>query len=481
MHIPQLREVDDEQMAILTHQESHTVKGQAEKMALVGSCIRSRYEAARYAAERQLGDTSDMERHEVEARIDQIVQPLEFQRIDLGDGRFNLIVSKGEDEYLPGHEDGNGLVRKRPLYSVCVPAHVDTVPGTHTSLTRQGDRWEGLGVYDMGAAVLNGIALAVDVRVPKGMKVHFVFTADEEMHSLGARLLMKGWERWPEIDCIISSEIGPVPPLKSGDKHMRIIGARAGRQKFVGNITISPQFQGHGSQEKMPNASDALIELLSKVQDRFYRGYKDPLDIGSPFEPPLQRTDALLGTEMFETGEIRTHKRPGYFPPHAADFDFAIRTVPPSRLAEMEAVLQRIVKGIAKRGDWSKFGIDYSLRQNPGVSSYAPYAMPPNHRLLMLSTDVLSRITGVLTHVVGARSVADECDYAADMLLRAGVHSFADTHKGIVNIPINGDLAHHPGEWVSRMDTARVRFAIKMLLEDQMGLQTLMRRGDEQT
>jgi acetylornithine deacetylase/succinyl-diaminopimelate desuccinylase-like protein len=115
-----------------------------------------------------------------------------------------------------------------------IPAHVDTVidKKPRLELRTQGDKWEGLGVYDMGAAVLNGIALAVETKVPDGMEVHFVFTPDEEMHSRGARQLMQKWVRWPEIDCVLSSEIGPIPPLKSGDKHMRLITGRSGRQKF---------------------------------------------------------------------------------------------------------------------------------------------------------------------------------------------------------------------------------------------------------
>lgn len=473
MHVPQLEAIDDEQMARLTAQEGFTAEGQAKKMALVGACIRERYEAARQQAHISLGDTSDLDMPAIQERIDAVVQPLEFERIDLGDGRFNLIVSKGS-RYVP---DTNGEKRRaRPEYSVMIPAHVDTVFGKQLDLKRQGDRWEGLGVYDMGAAVLNGIALAVDTKVPDGMEVHFVFTADEEMHSKGSRELMRRWERWSEVDCVLSSEIGPIPPLKSGDKHMRIITGRSGRQKFVGNITISPQFQGHGALENIPNASDALIELLAKIKARFYEGYQDPRRMDAPFEPPLRKVSSVLGAEHFETGKLVTHQREGYVPPHAADFAFSIRTVPPTTLAELLREIQAVARGIAKRGDWTKYGISYTLDQNPHAASYSPYHMDPGHRLIQISSDILTRVTGVIPHPFGAKSVADECDYAADMLRLSGAQSFHQLpSKGLVNIPINGDLAHHPGEWVSRMDIARVRLATKMLLEDAAGLSQLFR------
>jgi acetylornithine deacetylase/succinyl-diaminopimelate desuccinylase-like protein len=271
MHIPALQEVDEEQMAALTAQESFSIEGQIRKMAMVGGFIRDRYERARQQALISLGDTSDLSSEMQDVRVNALVQPLEFERIDVGDGRFNLIVSKGLKYEI---KDGEP-VRVPPRYSVMIPAHVDTVidKKPRLELRTQGDKWEGLGVYDMGAAVLNGIALAVETKVPDGMEVHFVFTPDEEMHSRGARQLMQKWVRWPEIDCVLSSEIGPIPPLKSGDKHMRLITGRSGRQKFVGNITINPQHQGHGAQEGIPNASDALIELLSALRSAFFSGY----------------------------------------------------------------------------------------------------------------------------------------------------------------------------------------------------------------
>lgn len=469
--IPSLSTIDEVQMAQLTMQESFTVEGQAKKARMIEEGIRHRYELERQKALRTLNIGDYPNRGDLERALDNLVQPIKFKHIDLGDGRFVLIAEKGADHFVPDtatHEDGP--TRERPLYSVMVPAHYDTVPGENLSLDRHGDKWSGLGVYDMGAAVLNGMALSVETKVPEGMKVYWVFTPDEEMTSRGARLLIEKWDRFREIDCVLSSEIGPLDPMRDGERHMRVIAARSGRHKFVGNITISPNSQGHGALGNIPNASDAVIELFMRMRDRFYSGYSDPKALHLPHEPRLQKDHDALGSEQFETGVLQTVKRPGYFPPHAATFDFAIKTVPPSKIAEMEAVIKRIAKGIAKRGQWDMYGIQWDIETNPHAASYAPYSMPTGHRILGITSEIIQRVSGVAPKFVGAPSVADECDYAAAMLALRHIDSFEGTDIGISNLPINGDLAHHPGEWVSRSDTARVRHVVKLLLERPEGL-----------
>ena len=62
------------------------------------------------------------------------------------------------------------------------------------------DRKRGLAVWDMGAALLNSIALAVDTVIPEGLQVYWVFTVDEEYNSAGAIKLMDEWPEWPYVD-----------------------------------------------------------------------------------------------------------------------------------------------------------------------------------------------------------------------------------------------------------------------------------------
>ncbi|HRH93410.1 MAG TPA: M20 family metallopeptidase [Candidatus Peribacteria bacterium] len=479
LSIPPLESIDEVQMARLTAQESFSIEGQRLKMELVESLIRDRYDIARSAVRQRLAPQYHDARA-LETEVNRQVQQITFRHMDLGDGRFNLIVEKGDDEFAPGtHENEDGPERIRPAYSVMVPAHVDTVQGNNVALERSGDRWQGLGVYDMGVGVLNGIALSVDTRVPAGMKVYWVFTVDEEAHSRGARLLIEKWDRFGEIDCIVSSEIGPLPPLRAGDRHMPVITARTGRQKFVANVNVRPNVQGHMALGNIPNATDAMAELLWLMRDRFYRGYRDPAAPSAPPEPALQKLHDLLGREEFESGVITSAKRPGYVPPHTASLDFAIKTVPPSTLAEMEATIKRIAKGIAKRGNWRDHGIDWSLELNPKEASYAPYEMPSDHPIVQVTRDIVLRVTGVAPQIMGAPSVADECDYAQAMLKCRHIDTFAGTNAGVITFPPNGDLAHNDGEYVSRADAARVRYVTKLLLEDPQGLQKLMRKPQD--
>jgi acetylornithine deacetylase/succinyl-diaminopimelate desuccinylase-like protein len=106
--------------------------------------------------------------------------------------------------------------------------------------------------------------------------------------------------------------------------------------------------------------------------------------------------------------------------------------------------------------------------------------MPSDHPLIQISKDILKRVSGVLPELAGAPSVADECDFAADMLSRQAAAkqgnesqespwSFGNSDKGIINIPVNGGDAHNVREWVSKRSIMQVREAFRLLIEDEQG------------
>ncbi len=438
----------------LTAQESHSIEGQIAKMEMIESMIRARDLAQRRAAAVEIRDAQGLTGGELAEAVNQRVQNIRVSRMLLGDGRFNLILEKGDDDR--DNDDPS-------VYRVMIPAHVDTVnSGAPTQILhdpKHPDRVHGLGVYDMGAAVLNNIDLAITTKIPKGMKAYFVFTVDEEKNSVGARELIKQWDVWPLINAVVSSEIGPVPPLEEGDPRVRLITARTGRLKIIGNISIDPRAQGHGSEKDMPNASSALRHLLNSLDKRFYNGYDDPE--GGPREPKQQRTHPLLGEEMIEDGDIDASKtREGYFPPDRAQFEFALRMSPPSTQDEYLRNIVRWSRGIAKRGEWSRWGINHSVTRNPGLASYSPYELPPDDPVVRVASSIIQKITGVAPDIVGAPSVSDECDYA-------------EAGKAVITIPPNGDEAHHPDEWVSLSSTLKIRAIVRALLEDPDGFASL--------
>lgn len=438
----------------LTRQESVTVAGQIIKVDMIESMIRSRFEAL------QRSRTQEFRSHGLDGvtltnAVHESLQAIRISRQQLGDGRCNLIVEKGNGD--PDNEDPS-------IYRVMIPAHIDTVdmgaPTEFSHSIANTDRVSGQGVYDMGAAVLNNIDLAVTTYVPDGMKAYFVFTVDEEMHSIGARELIRQWDIWPMIDAVVSSEIGPVPPLPDGSPQMRLITARSGRIKFVGSMNIDPRMQGHGSENNMPNASTAMREFFNRLHARFYDGYSDPAT--GETEHRQQRIHSLLGNEVIEDGDQKAWRsRKGYVPPDKAEYDFAIKMVPPSTQMEYALNFSRWARGIAKAGNWSEFGISNALSRNGHQASYSPYEMPQDHPLVKVARTVIERISGLAPEIVGAPSVADECDYA-------------EAGKPVITIPINGDEAHHPDEWVSLRSMLEVREVVRALLQDEDGFRSLM-------
>ena len=483
------KDLDD--FAKLTAQESHSIEGQITKMHMIWEMVDERYKDKIRTVTDEL-TAAGYSGPDLADELGKRVQKLHVHKKDIGDGRFNLIFEKGEG-------DDDDLTT--PVYRVMIPAHIDTVVSdaqTELDLDIQNpDRLKGLGVYDMGAGVLNNISLAVDSVVPKGVKVYFVFTVDEEERSLGSRNLTEQWEVFPLIDAVVSSEIGPVPPKPDGDPTMFLIAARSGREKFHANITLDPGIDGHGADERLPNASEAMHEAISRIKSRFYDGFEG--------EPPLQESHPLLGKEFFEHGEmhaVRT-KRTGYRNPDSASFDFSVRLapvdrsekvrallgtdkIPPDLLGQMEAAFRKTMFGIAKRREWKKYGIGYSLQRKPDhmAASYAPYDMPLDHPLIRIASETMMRVSGVAPEIVGAPSVSDECDYSEEMLkhnntavyaqgLQPRALSFRDTNRGVISLPPNGDHAHSREEWVSQRSIMQTRQVIKSLIEDPTGFSSL--------
>lgn len=462
-----VEDLDD--FARLTEQESYSIEGQVKKMQLVEDIIRTRFDRKRQALANDLQKNRGLHGAELDAELQRSCQKIRITRMELGDGRFNLIIEKGEGDSDDGFDPS--------FFRVMIPAHVDTVQsGARTELDQDlqhPDRLTGLGVYDMTQGVLNSIALAVDVQVPKGLKVYFTFTVDEEMHSAGAAELVSQWEAWPHIRCVLSSEIGPLPPQPEGSNGMRLITSRAGRVKFIGNLSIDPRSQGHGAQDDLPSAGHALREWQNLLEDRFYHGYRASDDV--EHEPLQQRVHALLGREKIEDGPYSAEKtRKGYMDTDRARFEFALKMVPPSSIDEYVAHIRRWSKGIAKRGQWQQFGISHTINQNHAETSYSPYEMPSDHPFVVIASETIRRLTGVAPEITGAPSVADECLYAEE--LRGEHASFQGLHKGIITIPVNGDKAHHPDEWVSKRSVMRVRAVMRMLLEDPHGFSSLMKK-----
>lgn len=483
METPVLEKIDRTQFERLTAQESFTVPGQVRKIDLVEELITERMQAhlgheIAVVSEELLADGRTVSEDDIRRMAEARLQKLDIQEIRFSDKRRNLIVGKGSGE--------------QATYTIMIPVHVDTFrlqkkgfPKDLLSLQQDpldADRMRGHGVWDMGAAALNNIALAADVRVPDGMQIYFVFTVDEEADSLGARAIIKHWPAWHNVDLVLSSEIGPLSAVPAeGDTAMRYILARRGRRKMRGRIRIAKEYRGHGAVHNVPNAREALYEWAHYVKKRFY----DSMMVAGKLQPPLQKHHPLLPPEKLDFGGGKTLGKPeGQGHPNLEEFDLHVQLVPPTTLGSSLNDQIRVFNELKQFGEWTRYGISYRLRPFPGLS-YPPYSMPVNmengelipHSAVTIVQDVLRQVSGQEPVAAGANSNADECLYAHAMLKtlqeRTGKYTFEGTDRGVITLPIIGNKAHNLREWVSWSDTARVRQAVKMLIEDPSGFHSL--------
>ncbi len=479
MNTPVLEKIDHSQFERLTAQESFTILGQARKIDLIEQLITERVKAhlgheVAVVTEELLSKGETSSEDEIHKLADSRLQKLDIQEIRFSDKRRNLIVGKGSG--------------RSAAYTIMIPAHVDTFRLKKKSFPKElltlqqdpleSDRMRGHGVWDMGAAVLNNVALAADVRVPDGMQIYFVFTVDEEADSIGAKAMIKHWPAWHDVDLVLSSEIGPLSDIPGeGDTAMRYILARRGRRKMRGRIKIAKEYRGHGAVSNVPNAREALYEWAHYAKQRF----NESVMVGGKVLPPLQKKHPLLPEEKLDFGGGKTLGKPeGQGHPNLEEFDLHVQTVPPSTLASVLADQIAVFNELKQRGEWARYGISNRLRSFPGTS-YPPYSMPIDlgtgvplpHTAVTIVQNILRNVSGMEPVAAGANSNADECLYAHAMLKaleeKTGTYTFEGTNKGVITLPIIGNKAHNLREWVSWSDTARVRQALKMLIEDPSG------------
>ncbi len=449
---------DFEDFARLTEQESHSIEGQIAKMTMIEQMIRRRHEAEEDKVRDNL--SAAYQGAALEEQVEKRCQPIHIFRMPLGDGRFNLIVEKGveEDSFDP----------EANIFRVMIPAHIDTVnSAAPLKLTRQTGSLYGKGAYDMGAAVLNNIALAASLEVPEGMRVYIVFTVDEEEDSRGIRHLIKEWEVFPHISAVISSEIGPVEPCLEGQERcLSLIRSRAGRAKFACHITIDPDHFGHGARRGKANATKAKRLMQNRLYDRFEQGFEG--------EPPAAVLHPLFGSDAIEELEDASRKtQAGYGNPDQSEFKFNIKLVPTPEASSSPRVqsighdLKHWASGIAKREQWKAHHINHTLVPNDDESSYEPFEVPADHPQVLLLKTMIERVTGMQPLDQFGESTADECDMAEALFKARGAEA------AVLTVPPRGDGAHGPREHVEEASILETRQVIRLLIEDPEGYLSL--------
>jgi len=465
--IPPLTDLDRDQFRRMTAQESASWEGQAAKTELLQRFIRERISQAASGSGIRKAGKKDAD--------------LVMDTFPVKDHKM-LLVGKGSGIHelmFPTHSRRGNRIRQDHL-NVLVPAHIDTVDPEAPDLLRMRtdpadeDRVMGRGVYDMGAAVLNGVALPSVLDVPEGINVIFAFPYDEERNSEGAKALIEKWQTWKDIDIVLSSEIGHVD-VQPGETGMGYIMGRRGRIKYHLNLTVEDNGRGHFADGHVRSASQALGEASYLVDDAFYH---NRIINGKKL---LSREHPNFHREKLEHGESSTFSSDGVTssPPETADMFYNIQSVPGRSLEESLAEQQSLLAEIARISNWTGHRIRHHVTQNSQETSYEGYIMPEDHLLPKITADILTQISGGAIPKYGP-SVADENLYFSGLHLSSAAggksgKKYLPPYRGVMTIPPVGGNAHRLDEWVSWRDIARVRHAMRQLIEHEAGLQKILK------
>jgi acetylornithine deacetylase/succinyl-diaminopimelate desuccinylase-like protein len=360
---------------------------------------------------------------------------------------YNLVVHKG--------------TRKGARFTVMVPAHIDTVRpdqawvDAHELTYREASRGnlQGLGVYDMQAAVLNNISLARTLQVPEGMSVYFVFTVNEESSSNGAQTLVDHWPDWNAVDLVLSSEIGS-RQYPTDANRLRYITARCGVAKFDGDITLDAG--GHA-------AVDWCRTPLSNyrgLMNRLLRQYASPIADGG-----LAQEHPLLGKQKLKEWRGMTDSSVGANNASVFHFGHWVRLVPPSTIDSTLTQHTGAFERISEQMRCTERGVRMRLTKNLTRPSYEPFHIPDEHPAVQAVHQGLAAFVGQYAapgtplaklepRAVGAKEWADENIYAA-------------RGKPVISVPYEGGDAHRSTEWVSEASIAQVREALRFLLTNE--------------
>ena len=473
MRVPGLDDLDEVYFKILTDQESKTRDGQEAKLFMIENMIAQRLDRRRDYLRTHLTQDFPDDLDALEIAVYEVAPDVVFKRVAVKTGGYNLIVEK----------HGKPADKRERNYNVMIPAHVDVVQANQPAYKIDGDARKGAGVWDMGAAILNGIYLAAEAQVPRGMSLYFAFTVDEEGNSDGAKTLVDT-DQWPEfgkIDAIVSNEIGAEGILPNGtivkstpkksDKSMQFHSARQGHLKYRVEMDVDEEHQGHASRQGVTNIDPEYTELCSYMKSRM----NGPVGRIGSRKPQILRTHKKMGSERYLEMGGGPVKKPMLVLPHFATRDYSIFSVEGASRKKRLEEQRKVVAELAKIQEWTKKGVTCTVNERPGEESYSGFNVPNDNPVVQIVADILKKVSGVAALNTTATSVADEDVYAEAMLEHLPGNSFKGTDKAVISIPIIGDHAHNRWETMSWSDAGRVRFAMQLLIEDPEGFRKLLK------
>lgn len=327
----------------------------------------------------------------------------ETERIEVCEGRFNVVGKRGEGE--------------KPIL---LYGHMDTVPvygewrSDPFTLREDGDRLYGLGAYDMkaGVAAILSACCAVDESVP----IKVAFGVDEENDSDGGWAIVRS-------GFFDDAKIAIVPEINDSlcrtDVSNAIMLGRRGRTEYLFEV---PGVSAHAADIKAGvNATSEAAKLaieLDRMNERFVEEGFRPAQSQFIRELMGKATSLSLAENAYLVLDRHMLK-------------------PDDSQSVLEQLREEVDK-MYSRGVFSDTGerrvkVSIKKRDSPYLQAYETDR--ENEDVQRLSKIVRERVAEpVYTY---GMSTADEC-------------VIASTGVPVVSYAPVGDRAHKPDEWVSR-------------------------------
>lgn len=308
---------------------------------------------------------------------------------DVGDGRSNIIVTKGQGDK-----------------SIAFYAHIDTVAPTGTwdndpyAAHIEDDKLYGIGTYDMKSGMAANICAFNDFE-PKDFQLKLILCVDEENISLGAHSLLKT-DHLKNVDCIIS----PEPAFKG--LHSITIG-RMGRCVYDVEITRDSVHTAHYSPDKDIN------RVWAKLQEALEELY---IEEGTKKQFVFAREMRSEVTGMSLPNKITAQLEAGIIPPQSADM--------------LRDRLIQVMQDVLENFDGVSFTLDYVNRLTDFLD---PYEIDKNNAYALKLYDAVQKVTGKTAEPYFRSSVGDD-------------NVFGSRGYTVLGIGPEGANAHAPNEYV---------------------------------
>jgi len=335
-----------------------------------------------------------------------------------------------------------------PEFTLLLYAHIDTVfpdgfPSQWTNpfhLQKDGDKFSGLGVYDMKAGAMEIIDIFRETELPKGLRLQVALCHDEEMESFGALDLvtwLKSTDRVPDL--ILSPEIATLPKRQETDSPRKdIIANRIGHAKALLELIVP---QAHRFNRKALDAEHELNYVRNHLQMHFEKDKVMHENFGKM-------------TEDFRFTEAHVFRAVGFSNTTKGVLRTSYLNMPGHSLQEVVDWQMKRVEECAKIRGWTRKGLISIFNPTHGETSYEPYALNLENHTAKMVLDGVADVYGAYK-LKGGGSTSDANIFNAQL-------------APCYDIGPVGDSAHNRAEWVSGQSMVKNMEFIRHMIQNRI-------------